>query len=294
MKSLLQKSLLLSFKFVSWLIHICPYFIKNLFGDAIGILWFDILRIRRKLVLDNLLIAFPNMSLKERVSIGRTSLRIMGRSFVDYFSVPFINQENYYDYFVVEGEEHLINALKKNKGVLLTSLHLGSYDFAACSLACRYKPFYIISKTFKIDFLNKIWFGLRESKGIEFIGERRSSFDILKALKKNGIVCFIIDQFMGPPIGVKTHFFNKETGSPMGLAIFSMKTNAPLVPVYTYKKHNKNHLVFCPEIPFESQADKDQAIITMTQKYNYWLEAVIKKHPEQWMWVHNRWKRFKY
>lgn len=294
MKHWLANFLLLISKFICWLIHISPAFLKNFFGDLIGILWFDILRIRRKLVLQNLNLVFPQMSVAEKIKIGRKSLRTMGRSFMDYFSVPFIHEKNYNDYFISEGEEHLIAALSKNKGVLLTSLHLGSYDFAACSLACKYKPFYIISKHFKIELLNKLWFGLRESKGIEFIGERRSSFDILKALKKNGIVCFIIDQFMGPPIGVKTTFFDKETGSPMGLAVFSMKTGSPVIPVYTYKKHNKNVIVFCPEILFEEQEDKDKSVQHMTQVYNHWLEEVILKHPEQWLWVHNRWKRFKY
>lgn len=294
MKNWLVNFLLVISKFFSWLIHISPTCLKNMVGDAIGLLWFDVFRIRRKLVIQNLTIAFPDLTYAKKVKIGRSSLRNMGRAFMDYFSVPFITKENYYDYFEVHGEEHLISALAQNKGVLLTSLHLGSYDFAACSLASRFRPFYVISKHFNIEALNKLWFGLRESKGIQFIGERRSSFDILKALKKNGIVCFIVDQFMGPPIGVKSKFFNRETGSPMGLAVFSMKTHSPVIPVYTYKKGKKNILVYSPEIKPVLLSDKDKSILQMTQNYNDWLECVIKKHPEQWLWVHNRWKKFKY
>ncbi len=294
MKNWLVNFLLIISKFFSWLIHISPTFLKNMVGDSIGLLWFDVFRIRRKLVIQNLTIAFPNLTYAEKVKIGRSSLRNMGRAFMDYFSVPFITEKNYFDHFEVHGEEHLTAALSQKKGVLLTSLHLGSYDFAACSLACRFRPFYVISKHFNVEVLNKLWFGLRESKGIQFIGERRSSFDILKALKKNGIVCFIVDQFMGPPIGVKTNFFGRETGSPMGLAVFSMKTNAPVIPVYTYKRGSKNILVYDPEIKSVSLGDKDENVLQMTQAYNYWLESVIKKHPEQWLWVHNRWKKFKY
>ena len=280
-------------KFFAWLIHIQPVFLKNFYGDCIGILWFDILRIRRQLSINNTRIAFPDMSDKERVKMVRTSLRNMGRAFFTYFSFPFIHKENVEQFFVVKNKQYLEQALEKKKGVMLLSIHTGAYDFAAVAVAQIFQPFFIISKSFKLKWLNNLWFALREWKGIQLIAERKSSFAILKALKANGMVIFVIDQFMGKPIGIKTKFFGKDTGSPMGLAVFAMKTRAPIVPVNAYVEVGKNVLEFFPEIPFEEQATKQESIQYMTDRYNFWVEERIRAHPAQWMWVHNRWKIFR-
>lgn len=290
----MKKSFMLLLRLLCFFIHIQPEFVKAFYGWILGVLWFDIFRIRRDLAIENTKIVFPDMTLSQRKKLVRKSLSNMGRAFVDYFSMPFLNKENVDQVFVFEGTEHLKTALEKKKGVMLVSLHLGTYDYAAAAVAQKFQPFYVISKHFNYDFLNRIWFGLRESKGMQFISERKSTFDILRALKKNGLVCFVIDQFMGPPIGVKSKFFGKETGSPMGLAVFSMKTRSPVIPTHSYRKGAKNYLVFGPEIPFEEKGSKDESVLHMTEAYNRWLEEVILKHPEQWMWVHNRWKRFKY
>tara|TARA_B100001248_G_scaffold176158_1_gene133750 strand:+ start:7701 stop:8576 length:876 start_codon:yes stop_codon:yes gene_type:complete len=275
----------------AWLIHIQPKFLKNLYGDLLGILWFDVLRIRRQLAINNTKIVFPDMELAARKKMLRWSLRYMGRSFFTYFSFPFINANNVNDFFQIRGRENLEQALARKQGVYLLSLHMGSYDFAAVALAQYFQPFYVISKTFKLNWLNDIWFGLREAKGIHFLSDRQSGFDILRALKKNGIVVFIIDQFMGPPIGIKSKFFGKETGSPMGLAVFCRKTRSPVVPVKTYVENGQNIIEFYESIEFEEQQDKEASILHMTNLYNSWVEKAILEHPEQWMWVHNRWKQ---
>jgi len=107
------------------------------------------------------------------------------------------------------------------------------------------------------------------------------------------VVIFVLDQFMGPPIGVKTLFFGKETGTAMGLTVMAKRTGAPVIPVYCHERADGKQVVSCEsEIEFEEKGEKSETLTYMTQKYTDKLESIIKLYPEQWMWVHRRWKKF--
>ena len=282
-------------KFISYIIFIMPQSFRNFCGDCIGILWFDILRLRRKIVFANLQIAFPHKSKKEHSQIARMSLRNMGRAFMNYFIIPFLNEQNVDQYILAHDMHHLDEALKQNKGALLLTLHLGSYDFAACHLSLKNYPLYVISKEFKWKALNDLWFGLRESKKIKFIPDRKSTFEIFRALKEKASVGFVLDQFMGPPLGIPSKFFGHDTGTAMGLAMFALKTEAPVVPVYSYfDEQGRTRFTSLPAVVLEVKETREQSIAYMTQKYSDLMEEIVKQHPEQWMWVHRRWKVFKY
>src|SRR5690606_4605148 len=121
-----------------------------------------------------------------------------------------------------------------------------------------------------------------------------SSLQILKILKKTGMDVFMLGQFTGPPIGDKTKFFGHETGTAMGLAILAVRANSPVVPIYTYRlSDGRTAIRFLPEIPFVPAANQDETIAQMTQRYCDVIESIVRQHPEQWMWVHRRWKQFK-
>jgi KDO2-lipid IV(A) lauroyltransferase len=152
----------------------------------------------------------------------------------------------------------------------------------------------LISKEFKSRWLNDLWFGMRRKHGTRFIAPEKSSFEILRALRRNELVVFVLDQFMGPPIGVRTRFFGKETGTAMGCALMADRTHSPVVPCYTYRKEDGRHvMVFEKPIEFLDHGLRDQNIAVMTQIYTDKIEAIVRKHPGQWMWIHRRWKEFR-
>lgn len=264
-------------------------------GALVGHLWFDILRIRRDVIDSNLQLAFPDWDEKKRIQVGRESCKNMGRGFIEYFIMPFLNEKNFDKYFTDKGWENYLKAKEEGKGVMILSLHLGSYDLLSAYLAHKGMPIHLISKEMKLEWLNDLWFGLRKSKGIKFISDRKAKFDIIKALKRKEVVTFVIDQFTGPPIGIESSFFGKKTGSPKGLALFHAWTKAPVIPLYNYRlPNNKIQMEVLEPVELELQEDRDQTVAIMTQKYNNILEEIIREHPEQWLWVHKRWKEFKY
>lgn len=224
----------------------------------------------------------------------------MGRTLVEFSLFPFFKTADVPKYFEIQGRDNFDRAFAKGKGVCILSMHLGNGDFGVSALSRIGIPASLISKTLKAKWLNDLWFGMRAKHGTQFIAPEKSSFQILRALKTKRAVFFVLDQYMGPPIGCRTMFFGRETGTAMGLALMAERSGSPVVPSYTYRKKDGNHvIVFEPEIPWQEASSSaaadsatDENITTMTQIYTYKIEEVVRKHPEQWMWIHRRWKAF--
>lgn len=297
MKSLIKSFLRATAKGFGKFIFWSPRGVLRACGQFLTFLWFDFFRIRRKVIDENLQRAFPNMSSAERRRAGRASVFNMGAGFLEILMIPFLTKTWLDEEVVFEGEENYQAALAKGKGVLAMSLHLGNGDLGSSATVMKGYPLTIITKIFKNPFINDLWFSFRSGQGVKYIDAHgpSTSFDILKALKRQEGVVFVVDQFMGKPYGIATTFFGVKTGTAYGLALFALKSKAPVVPIYAYRgPANKLHVVFEPEVPVMDLLvdDKNTAMVAITQRFNDKIESIIRKHPDQWMWVHRRWKEF--
>lgn len=266
-------------------------------GTWLGFLWFDVFGIRKKIIMDNLTIAFPDWSEEQKKQVGRKSVYNLGYNFGEFFFIPSMTPGWVQKNVVFEGWEHVEKAREGGKGMFFLSLHLGNADVAANSIAMNGQDLYLITKNFKTQWFNDLWFSIRGAKGVNYINAHGSNnaFEILKALKKNAALVFVLDQYMGKPFGIATTFFGKRTGTAYGLALFVQKTKAPVLPVYTFEGSDKKiHIVVEPALDTGKSVtdDKDQTILNLTQSFNDKLEEIVRKHPDQWMWVHRRWKDF--
>jgi len=285
------------FKFCAFVGALTPLSWLNALGDFLGWLWYDVFRIRRQVIDDNLKLAFPNWSEAQRDKVGRHSVQVLTRSFTQILALAKIDEEWIRKNVVIEGEEHCRQALSKGKGAYFMSMHIGSADVGMNILALLKLPIVVISKKFKNQLLNDFWFYLRGRTGARFIDPHspNNAFEIFKEIKNKNIVIFVLDQFMGKPYGIETSFFGVKTGTAYGLALFAMKTKSPVVPVYNYwGEDSKVHLVFEPELKYDEMItdDKDTSLKNITQRFNDEIERVVRRHPQHWMWVHKRWKVF--
>lgn len=282
---------------ISFFCYLIGWRASRWFFGLLGILWFDILRVRRKDVLSHIGIVFPNMGETEKIKMARRSLRLLTGSMADLFYMPYMNQAWRNKHIVFEGKHYIEEARQQGKGVFLLGMHIGSGDLAANMINAELGNLHLITKLFKNKSLNDIWFSLRAFHGVSHIephGEK-TPFQILKALKSNGLVVFVLDQFMGKPYGIETTFFGQPTGTAQGLAVFCLKTKSPVVPVYCYESDDgRVHVVF--EAPLSLSGlvseDKETSIAKLTQYFCNVTENIIVKHPEHWMWLHRRWKKF--
>lgn len=270
-----------------------PRQINRTMAVLLGILWFDILRIRRDVIFTNLKRAFPDMEQSDLVRIGRSSVIHMCRSFVDVLKVPSVDRAWIDKNVVFEGQKNIEAVRAYDGGLFFLTLHLGSGDLGAAVVSEVIRPATLISKRFRNRFLDAFWFGLREKSKTRFIDAHAKSnaFDILAALKSKRGVIFVLDQFMGKPYGVETTFFGVSTGTAYGLALFAKKTKHPVYPLYTYwGRDQKLHI--CMDEAIDLNLELSQTNEEITEKFNRALEKIIIRHPEHWMWVHKRWKTF--
>lgn len=282
--------------FLGLLAYFLPEPIKRAFGYLIYFLWWKVLRLRRFSVYRNLAIALPQLSKIEKQKIITESFVRMGTNFLDFLSLPLISKAWMEKNVTFQGLENYEEAKSLGRGVFFLSLHMGNGDFGCAMIALKGIPLHLISKKFKHKGLNDFWFGVRESMGTKFMDPHapKTAFEILGACKRREPVTFVLDQFMGRPYGIESTFFGRKTGTAYGLALFALKTKAPVVPIYTYyNRDNRLQVVFDHIIePAEETGDRDLQIYQTTEKYNRWLEKIIRLHPEQWMWVHRRWKKW--
>ena len=271
-----------------------PWKFNEVFGKLLAFLWIDVFRVRRQVIFDNIEIAFPGLSQVRKLKIARNSMYSLTRSFFDVIKIPSLSNEWIEKNVEFHGLEKIQNYRQKNdKGILFLTLHLGSGDLGAAIVSQKIMPCSLISKRFRNQFLDQFWFSLRGRSKTEFIDAhgQKNAFEIFSALKRKRGIIFVLDQFMGKPFGIESSFFGKKTGTAYGLALFAKKTQLPVMPIYNFWDDNsKLHIYFCEPIDLSSNLSETNQ--QMTDKFNQALEKIITQHPEHWMWVHRRWKKF--
>ena len=278
---------------LAWFWNLTPWVFNLYCARMLAFLWIDILKIRRKVIYDNLKTAFPGITADEQKRIAKASMVALCRSFFDVIRIPHLT-DSWIDKNVVFEGQAVIQKIKENdSGLFFMSLHLGSGDLAGAIVSRRIKPMTLITKRFKNQFLDGFWFGLRERSQTFFINahDKNNAFQILGDLKIKRGVAFVLDQFMGMPYGVESKFFGVTTGTAYGLALFARKTSKPVYPLYTYWGSN-GKLHICVDEPIDLTRELSETNQVITNKFNSVLEKIISRHPEHWMWVHKRWKTF--
>jgi len=284
-----------------WLIRVIlfpvrfmPRTLELFLGAVLGLFLYHIIRFKRDVVRRNLLAAYGNKSLSEIKELERKNYIHYGRLVFELLHMPFdgfnFGKKNVH----VHNIQYLEEALSKGKGVLLLSAHIGFWEVMG-AVAMLYKlPLNIITKYLRIKLFDDLWVNSRASYGIKLINEVSSAKNILKALSRKEIVGVVLDQFMGPPVGGKVMFFGHPAWTITSLAWFVQKTGAPIVPVVNYRREDGSFdLVIYPDAGFENVGNDDENIKHNTQRYSNIIEGFIRKCPEQWIWVHKRWKAVK-
>jgi len=281
-------------------VRLMPRRLELFFGAVLGWSLCHVVRFKRRNVRRNLRLAYERelrngrMVLNELKKIERDNYRHYGRLVFELLHIPFDAARFAQKNVRVHNIEHLKNAMSKKKGVFFLTAHMGDWEIMGV-VAMKHKvPLNIITKYMRIKFFDNIWVKSRESYDIKLIGEVPSARSVLKALRNGEVVGMVLDQFMGPPIGERISFFGKPAWTIASLAWFVQKTGAVVIPVVNYRKKDGTFdLILYPEVPFEKIGSDDANIKHNTQRYSDVIEKFVRTCPEQWIWVHRRWKRVK-
>ncbi len=190
----------------------------------------------------------------------------------------------------IRGWEHLEKALLKKKGVLLVTAHLGNWELLGAALASRHPTAAVAQKLYDARF-DKIITEFREKRlGVSMIKRGMALRGILEALRENQIVMVLCDQDTGKD-GVFVPFLGKAAWTQSGTARIALKSGAPLVPAYVVRGVEGAYEMHVEKpIPEPTGADAEKNILEMTRRYTESIESYVKAYPDQWVWMHNRWR----
>ncbi len=248
-----------------------------------------VLGIRRKIAEQNLELIFPQMDKTEKKRIMRGMYREMGKNAAEVYFADF---EELYKDVILEGWENLEEAFALNKGVILASAHTGNWELAGRFIHTRHK-LSVIYKKLRNRYLNDFTYSLRSNDGLVMIELKNALRQILKLLKDKYIVTIMIDQ-NARRNGVQTMFLGHPASTHVGCAKIAIKTQTPIVPALALRtEEDKHKFIFEKMILPEGYRNTTEDIIALTEEVSAQLEKYILQHPEQWFWVHRRWRSYR-
>lgn len=246
----------------------------------------------RKTAKRNLEMALPNLSAEEHEKITRGVFRNFGRLLAEFSYFPKLTRQEVEQIVVYDGLEHFTNAMKKGRGVLFLTGHVGAWELSSFAHALYGHPHNILVRQIDNPYIDKMVDYYRGCRGNKAIDKNNSVRSILSALKRGEAVGILIDLNTVRNQGVFCDFFGIPACSTTGLATLALRTKAAVVPGFLLwdEKTGKHKLHFEPEVEITTTGDQKEDIYQNTAKFNKVIENIIRLYPDQWMWVHRRWK----
>lgn len=277
------------FKIFLLIFGLLPYkFVRKSLGKLF--LWGGkLFNIRRSVAAKQLHLIFPKKSETEREDILDKMYFNMGITAAEmYFADP----KRLFQDVQVTGWENLQNAVDQKRGVILASFHAGNWELAGKYIAQYFKLSVIVKKQ-RNYYFDQYTNELRRKNNIKIISKKNSLRQIMKLVKENFIVTILIDQSAGKN-GVLTDFLGYPASTYIGAAKIALKTGAPIVPSIAIRNKDGSHnFIFEQVIQPEDFKIKTKPAITLIEYISKVLEKYIYQYPEQWFWVHKRWKHDK-
>ncbi len=280
----------------SYFLRLFPRKLIIALGATIGWVWFYVFQFRRSQVLENLRLAFgEEKSESELQEIARKNFRHYGLVIVEVLQSLSWKKSKYQREISCDGIEHLQAALAKGQGAYGLVCHLGNWEWIIGGILSRGIPAEVVVKRSKSESIDVFLRWYRENMGVGILYESGSVGSIHKSLGSGHLVGFVLDQFMGPPIGLPVKFFGKLAGTAVGLALLTEKKKAPILPLYSYRdQHDRVRVVVGPELELPPLSEhREDRLYEKTQFFNDVMEQAIRKHPDQWLWLHRRWKAYR-
>ena len=261
---------------------------------GIGLAWvIYLLHVRlRQVGMRNLAMAFPEKSDAERARILRGEFTSLGRQLAEVCHFPEYTLENVGDVVVFDGFENYERAQARGKGVLLFAGHFGGWELSSFVLSMRGHWMYVLMRGMDNAYLGELILRYRTMHGNKAVDKDDFVRGLLSAMKGGEVVGLLMDTNMTPPQGIFVDFFGIPACTAAGPARIALRTDAAVVPTFTIwdAALGKYRLRFDPAVELVRTGDLEADIKANTQKLTAVIEEYVRKYPEQWLWVHRRWK----
>ncbi|MBA4697688.1 MAG: lysophospholipid acyltransferase family protein [Legionella sp.] len=270
----------------------------NLQPSFVGLLLYYFLPYRKKVIKKNIQQVFDGyLSLAQQKKLMKAFYSHLATSLKEIIQLRFIREKTLCQRVEIRGQEHLLKVANENKGILVLTGHFGNWEFAPIGGILNFKSFqghfHFIRRTLGMKWIERLLFRRYYAAGLQVIPKKNSLDQVCQALEKNHAVVFVLDQHASlvNRDGIAVEFFGKKAGTYRSLATLSGYTGVPVIPAATFRLANGRHVLeFYPPIAFQDQGSQKASLYQNTLAYNQALEKILLTHPEQWHWLHKRWK----
>lgn len=269
-----------------------PHRASRIVGRRLGDLGWLLDRRHRKVTLENLGHAYPDLEPGERRRLGRECFRHFGAALCDTVSSSRFDAVELCRRLTIDGWEHVEAAESQGRGVFFLSAHLGQWEIAAYPPGLYGGPLHVVGRPLDNPRLNRELERLRARFGNELIPKRGAARGMLQAMRKKGRVGILIDQRVQADEGIEVPFFGRPAVTSPLLARLVLRTGAPVVPIFGYAEPGGRYRFVARE-PLEAPAETEETpeiLHDLTARYLEVTQREIRRRPELWMWMHRRWK----
>jgi KDO2-lipid IV(A) lauroyltransferase len=248
---------------------------------------------RHRLVsVENLSRAFPDrFSPSEIEALARRVFENLGRTVVDVARSDRLLSGREAGAMQVDGFERLLSARQRGKGVLVITAHLGPWELLPLFIARDYGPSHMVARPLDDPRLDDLLTRMRERGGNRVIRKRNAIQAILQVLRRGETVGILIDQHISEKEGAVVPFFGRPASTVTGPALIAIRSGAAVVPMVILREACGQYRVqIAPEVPIRRSGDLRADLVVNTARFTAAIEAFIRERPDQWFWVHRRWK----
>ena len=274
------------------LLGILPRPLARAIGISLGMTVYAVHGRLRRVGLRNLALAFPDMPERERRRLVRGEFISLGRQLAEVCLFPSYTRENIENIVIYNGFENFERAYARGKGVLFLTGHLGAWEISAFAHSLHGHPLSIVMRSLDNPYIDGLLQSYRTMHGNRTVDKDDFVRGLLSAMRAGETVGILMDTNMTPPQGVFVDFFGIPACTASGLARIALRTDAAVVPGFTVwdDKLGKYILRFDPALELIRSGDNEADIVANTARFTKVIEDVIRRYPDQWLWVHRRWK----
>jgi len=257
------------------------------FGRAANNIWLS----RHRVIIENLRIAFGDeMSASEREELARDVFGNIGKSLAEISRAPRLTRDRILKMVDSEGEETFQEALDYGRGAVLTGSHFGNWELMGAYVNALGFPVDFMVKSQHNPYVDRYLTGLRQSLGVRVIHSERGMMEVIRALKENRQVAIVSDQHAGSQ-GIIVKFFGRLVSVPRAPATLAVRTGAPIITGHILRRPDFTHYcIFQKPVYPRLDADREEEILRLTRLFTGRIEETVRRHPDQWLWTHRRFK----
>ena len=261
-------------------------------GGCIGLAAWALQPRLRRVGLRNLALAFPERSEAERRRILRASLKALGWQLAEFAQMSRYSAAQAQTFIRYQGLEHYLAARAHGNGVFVLTAHLGAWELSSFFHSLMGYPMSVVIRRLDHARVDALVNGIRTLHGNRVLHKDDFARGLLKAIHGGETVGILMDTNMTPPQGVFVPFFGKEACTAAGLARVALRSGAAVLPGFLLWEaaERRYALQFGPELTLVRTGNAEEDAVANTALFTRTLEDYIRRYPEQWLWVHRRWK----